>query len=401
MTQNRFTPLERKTIFSLSSIVSVRMIGLFLIVPVLALHAHELTHTTPYLIGLALGIYGLTQALFQVPFGALSDRFGRKPMIALGLIVFAFGCGIAAESTSIYGVIVGRAMQGAGAISAVVLAFVGDAIRPAQRTKSMAIVGVSIGAAFTVSLMLGPLLDSLIGLRGIFWVASAMAVAGLIVLFAVVPRSPSASQNCVSEKFTTALAAALKNRRLLALFSGTLVIHGLLTALFLAYPIRLLDVSDFTRDTTWKAFLPILLLSFAAMLPLLRLSGKRNQARLVMIISASLIFAAQACFYFGSYFSSVELMLMGLWLFFVGFNSLEALFPSTAVSCAPESQRGTTMGLFNTCTFSGAFLGGVAGGIVFTYFRADGVFMFAGIAILLWIAAIAFVKSASGDGAKP
>ena len=342
-----------------------------------------------------MGIYGLTQALFQIPFGTVSDRFGRKPIIAFGLIVFAVGSAIAAESSSIYGIIVGRALQGAGAISAVVLAFVGDSIRESQRTKSMAIVGVSIGAAFTVSLMLGPLLDSWIGLRGLFWFAFAMGITGLVLLWTVVPKQISEPVAISGGNFIGALGNLLKNKKLLTMFSGTFVIHGLMTSLFLAFPTRLLDISDFTRETTWKIFVPVLLLSFAVMLPLIRLSSKNNRSFIVMVIAAIVILAAQACFYYGSYISSVELLIIGLWLFFVGFNSLEAIFPSSAVSISPQGQRGMTMGLFNSCTFSGAFFGGIIGGIIFTHFRADGVFLFAGIAILLWTIAVSFIHSSN------
>ena len=205
MSDNRLTKFERNTIATLSSVLVMRLIGLFMILPVLALYTNEFTHGTPYLIGIALGIYGLTQAIFQVPFGTASDRWGRRPLIVLGLIVFAIGSIVAALSTSIFGIILGRALQGAGTISAVVLAMVGDVVREPQRPKSMAFVGVSIGTAFTLSLMFGPLLDLWVGIQGLFWIAAALAAVGVLMVLTLLPSKDKADsiqterQGCLTE----------------------------------------------------------------------------------------------------------------------------------------------------------------------------------------------------------
>ena len=362
------------------------MVGLFLILPVLALHAPELTNATPFLIGVALGVYGLTQALLQVPFGAASDRWGRKPIITLGLIIFAIGSIIAAESNSIYGIIAGRALQGGGAIAAVVLAFIGDLTRENQRTKAMAIMGVTIGFAFTLSLMLGPLLDNWAGIRGLFWIACAMAVAGLLLVWLVVPREESIISHGSSSGSVSGFRQIIANRDLFRLYAGTLTIHAVLTSLFLAFPTKLVEVSEFTRSDIWKVFVPVLLLSFLAMIPFIRMSSRKNRSHVMMITAALMLLAAQCSLFAGAASQSVGFLIFGLWLFFVGFNTLEAIFPSTTIGGAPHSMRGAAMGVFNTCTFSGAFIGGVLGGIVYDSYGSSGVFVFSGIAILLWIA---------------
>ena len=384
MSNDSFTILERKSVSALAAILGLRMIGLFLILPVLALHAPGLSHSTAYLIGFALGGYGLTQALLQSPFGALSDRYGRKLMITIGLLIFAAGSVIAAESTSIYGVIIGRVLQGGGAISGVVLAFVGDLTRESQRPKSMAIIGVSIGSAFMFSLMLGPIFDSWGGLRTLFWIAFAMAVAALIVLWTIVPNPPSSPKRNQQAGSVFGVRDIFTNPSLLVLFSGTLTVHALITSLFLVLPTRLIVIADLSRETIWQVFVPVVFLSFVSMLPLIRFSRNRHLSQVVMIIAAVFVTGAYVMMYSGSYFGSAAVLIVGLWLFFVGFNTLEAIFPSTAVSLSPDNKRGATMGLFNTCTFSGAFLGGVIGGTIYSYLGADSVFLFSAVAILLW-----------------
>ena len=390
MSENGFTKFEKKSVSALSAVLALRMVGLFLILPVLALHATELTNATPFLIGVALGVYGLTQALLQVPFGAASDRWGRKPVITLGLIIFAIGSIIAAESNSIYGIIAGRALQGGGAIAAVVLAFVGDLTRENQRTKAMAIMGVTIGFAFTISLMLGPLLDNWAGIRGLFWIACAMAVAGLLLVWLVVPREESFISHGSSSGSVSGFRQIIANKDLLRLYAGTLTIHTVLTSLFLAFPTKLVEVSEFTRSDTWKVFVPVLLLSFLAMIPFIRMSSRKNRSHVMMITAALMLLAAQFSLFAGAGSQSVGFLIFGLWLFFVGFNILEAIFPSTTIGSAPHNMRGAAMGVFNTCTFSGAFIGGVLGGIVYGSYGSSGVFVFSGIAILLWIA-VAFI----------
>ncbi len=383
VSEHSFTKFERKTIATLSSVLLMRMFGLFMILPVLALYTHEFVHATPYLIGIALGIYGLTQAIFQVPFGAASDRWGRRPLIVLGLIVFAIGSVVAAQSESIFGVILGRALQGAGTISAVVLAFIGDRVRESQRPKSMAIIGVSIGSAFTLSLMLGPLLDRWIGIRGMFWLAAALAILGILMVLTVVPKSTAENQTHTDK--TEVSRKGLFDRQLIPLYTGTMAIHMVMTSLFLAFPIRFIEIAGFGREDIWRVFVPVLLASLVVMVPLIRFSSRKNRSKEVMIFAGVVLLVAQGVLFFGSSAAAAAMLVVGLWLFFVGFNTLEALFPSTTVTQAPERLRGTVMGIFNSFTFIGAFLGGVFGGLVYTRHESTGVFLFAGIVILAWL----------------
>ena len=383
MSENRLTKFERNTIATLSSVLVMRLIGLFMILPVLALYTNEFTHGTPYLIGIALGIYGLTQAIFQVPFGTASDRWGRRPLIVLGLIVFAIGSVVAALSTSIFGIILGRALQGAGTISAVVLAMVGDVVREPQRPKSMALVGVSIGTAFTLSLMLGPLLDSWVGIRGLFWIAAALAAVGVLMVLTLLPSKIKVDSNQTEQHTET--KTGLFDRELVSLYVGTMAIHMVMTALFLAFPIKFIEVSGFARDEIWKVFVPVLLTSVLVMVPLIRYSSKKKQSGQVMILSGLILLVAQGVLHVGSLDGAMMMLVLGLWLFFVGFNTLEALLPSTTVTKAPEKMRGTVMGIFNACTFIGAFLGGVFGGLVYTRHESAGVFLLAALVILIWL----------------
>ncbi len=379
----RFTEFERKAIGSLSAIVGMRMVGLFLILPVLALHAHQLPGATPLLIGISLGIYGLTQALLQLPYGLASDRWGRKSIISLGLIVFAIGSVVAATADSIFGIILGRALQGGGAIAAVVLAFIGDLTRDSQRNKAMAIVGVSIGSAFTLSLMIGPVLDRWIGVQGIFWASFALAVAGLMLLWCVVPNQPTEQNKSKESLQEYDYRHVLTNRNLIRLCAGSFSLHAVMTALFVALPPLLVDTAGFERAELWKIYVPILLLSFVAMVPLVRLSSRKNRSYLIMLIASVVLLAGHCGLAAGTQITGA--LLLGLWLFFVGFNTLEALLPSITIRTAPQHMRGAAMGAFSTCTFAGAFVGGIAGGVAYGLFDALGVFVLAGLIVVLWI----------------
>ena len=392
MSDNKFTKIERNSVTALSAVVGLRMVGLFLILPVLALHANELSGTTPLLIGAALGIYGLTQAIFQIPFGIASDKWGRKPVITIGLIVFAAGSLIAAEADSIFGIIFGRALQGGGAISAAVLAFIGDMTRESQRNKAMAILGVSIGSAFTFSLMLGPALDRWVGLQGLFWTAFGMAMVGLALIWLVVPAQSQAIDSKPVKESLVGLSKILFEPGLTRFYSGTLAIHAVMTSLFIVVPGLIVEVVGVVRTDFWKVFVPVLLLSFAAMVPLIRFSSRNNRSYSTMVLAAVLLLVAE-CSLFAGVSSSLALI-AGLWLFFVGFNTLEALLPSITIGAAPQISRGAVIGMFNTCTFTGAFIGGIAGGLVYGGFGASGVFAFSAIVILLWIFVAVATRSA-------
>ncbi len=353
--------------------------GLFLILPVLALHANEYPDATPLMIGLALGIYGLTQAMLQIPFGMASDKLGRKPVIIAGILVFAIGCVIAAFADTIVGVAIGRAVQGAGAISAAVFALVGDLIDDRRRNKAMAFMGVSIGLAFTLSLVLSPILDSAVGLSGLFWVAFALALVGLILILFVVPDPESLA---VPKAEQGNFRSVLVDRRLLRFYSGSFVLHISIVALFVAFPQALVEAAGIASDEIWKYYVPVFMASVAGMAPLIRFSAGRGRTSIVIAIAALATIGGFMSMYFG--INTSPLLLFGFWLFFVGFNTLEALFPATVVRHAPAQLRGVAMGGLNTCTFLGAFFGGVLGGAVNGRFGDSGVFVFCALLVALW-----------------
>ncbi len=386
--QHAFTAVERRTVSSLAAVVGLRMVGLFLIVPVLALHAFEFADATPLMIGVALGIYGLTQAALQIPFGFASDKWGRKPVIGIGIVIFAVGCVIAATADTLAGIVLGRAVQGAGAIAAAVFALVGDLTRDSQRNKAMAVMGVSIGSAFTLSLILAPILDSKFGLGGLFWIAFALAGAGLLLLVFVVPDPP---RNSAASAEPWNLRSVIFDLNLIRLFSGSFSLHAALTALFVAFPLALVESVQIEHSHIWKYYVPIFILSFVGMVPLIRVSARGSRSLAVMIIAALILAAGSVSMIFG--IQSSILLLFGFWLFFVGFNTLEALLPSATIRIAPERLRGTAMGAFNTCTFSGAFVGGIAGGLLYGLFGAQGVFAFCALTVALWSLFVATLKT--------
>ena len=378
---------EIKTVGVLSSVLAMRLIGLFMILPVLSLYGNDLVGSTPVLMGIALGIYGLTQALFQIPMGSASDRWGRKRLIVIGLVIFALGSIIAAESTSIYGVIFGRALQGAGTIAAAVLAYIGDIVHENQRPKSMAIVGVAIGSSFMLALVLGPVLDSWIGLRGLFWIASLMAILGLLAILFATPSTKLESHIEFSKhSLLENLNVIFRSKKLVVIFLGTFVIHAAMTSLFVVFPIELVEVTTLTRDNSWKVFVPVVIISLIAIFPVVRSTSKLDSCNKILWLAFLVLVMAHISMYTGAKFDSSYQLIFGLLLFFIGFNALEITLPSLAIGTAYESMRGLVMGAFNTCTFVGTFVGGVVAGIVYGKSGASSVFMLAGIVILLALA---------------
>ncbi len=376
-------PIERQGTFSLAGIYGLRMLGLFMILPVFALYAEGLEGVTPTLIGLALGIYGLTMALFQIPFGMLSDRFGRKPIITFGLILFAIGSVVAATSDSIMGVILGRAIQGAGAIAAAMMALLADLTREEHRTKAMAIMGVSIGMSFTLALMLGPFLNNVIGVSGIFWLTALLAVAGIGVLYLIVPDP----EVCITHRDVETVPAQLKqvlfDRQLLRLDFGIMIQHGIMMAMFSALPFVLRDYLNLpSEDHAWF-YLPILVLSVFGMVPLIIIAEKKQKMKQVFVGCVTLMVVSELML--GMFHDSLLAVFSGLLFFFVAFNALEASLPSLISRMAPIDGKGTAMGVYSTSQFFGAFLGGTCGGILSGLFGLEGVFFACAFVALLWV----------------
>jgi len=368
---------EKRAVGTVAGIATCRMFGLFALLPVLAVYSAGLEDATPLLIGLAVGGYGLTQALLQIPFGALSDRFGRRPVIVLGLAVFAAGSGLAALSTSIWGVIAGRLLQGFGAISATLTALLADATRPEVRTRTMALFGISIGFAFLLALIVGPIIAAFGGVRLLFWVAAGLAGVGMLLL-AMLPAQAEPAEPARRPPWTAALKPAL-----LELDLYVLLLHAMLTASFVALPFVLTDALGMPAETHWQILVTALLLSLAGTVPLILADDRRGKAR-TMAAAVALLLAGQAVLALAA--PGVPAVLAGLTLFFAGFNFLEAALPARVSILADESRRGASLGLFASCQFLGAFAGGLVGGLLLGASRPAGVFAVCAVVALGWLA---------------
>ncbi|MBA1149286.1 MFS transporter [Ectothiorhodospiraceae bacterium WFHF3C12] len=375
-------PAERRATFGLAAIFGLRMLGLFLILPVFTLYGDELSGSTPMLVGLAIGAYGLTQALLQIPLGLASDRWGRRPVIMLGLLAFVAGSVLAAVSTDIYGVIAGRALQGAGAIAAAVMALAADLTRETQRTKAMAVIGISVGAAFMAALVIGPVVAASVGLSGVFWFTAGLAALAMGLMLFLVPP-PRADQTGGHRGTTLAeMASVLRDPDLLRLDFGIFALHFILIAMFVALPVVLQDSLGVARADHWHVYVPVMLLSVVAMVPVIGL-GERS-GYMHRVLGAVVLVLAMADLALAEALHTTTWLLGALWLFFTAFNILEATLPSMVSKFAPEAHRGAALGVYSTSQFIGAFLGGVVGGAVFGAYGADGVFTVCALVAAGW-----------------
>jgi len=373
---------ERKAVTSLAGIYSLRMMGLFMILPVFALYAQHLKGTTPTLVGLAIGIYGLTQAVLQIPYGMLSDRIGRKPIIIFGLMIFAVGSIVAATSTSITGVIIGRALQGAGAIAATVMALTADLTREENRLAAMATIGISIGFAFAVSLVLGPILNNLIGVPGIFWLTAVLAISAIAVLKWVVPNPVSSTFHRDAMTAPEQLKSVLRDPQLLRIDFGIFVLHLMLTSTFVVMPLALVHNAHLPSAHHWYIYLPVMLVSMVLMVPFVIIAEKKRRMKQVFGAAILTMGIAEVCFLL-MYHSLVGLV-FGLFLFFIAFNVLEATLPSLIAKIAAPDHKGTAMGVYSSSQFIGAFTGGVVGGWLHQHYSLGAVFGLAAAMAMVW-----------------
>ncbi len=375
------TPAERRASASLASVFAARMLGLFLVLPVFALEAARYPGgDDPSLIGLAMGIYGLTQGLLQIPFGMASDRFGRKRVIVLGLLVFAAGSFMAAAATTLTGLVAGRALQGAGAVSAAVTALLADQTRDGVRTKAMALVGASIGLMFAFSLVVAPLLAGAIGLSGLFAVTGALALACIGVVLWWTPPEPLQHKDQPRGR----LAEVLSHSGLLRLDVGVFVLHAVQLAMWVAVP-ALLVASGLAKADHWKVYLPAMLGSFVLMGGVLFPLERRGYLRAVFLASVGLIGLVQLGLLATAAHPTVWALAPLLFLFFCGFNVLEASQPSMASRVAPPHARGAALGVYNTLQSLGFFAGGAMGGWLVKHVGAQGVFGLCAALMGLWL----------------
>lgn len=384
-------PGERRAAMSLAGIFSLRMLGMFMILPVFALYADKLEGATPAMIGLAIGAYGLTQAILQIPFGLLSDRIGRKPVIAAGLLLFALGSVMAALSTSIYGIILGRAIQGSGAIAAAVMALAADLTREEQRTKAMAIIGMTIGLSFSVAMVAGPVLDHWVGLSGIFWLTAILACCGIAVLYLLVPQPEISRPHRDAQPIPEQFIAVLRDGQLLRLNFGILSLHMVLTATFTVLPLILRDNVGLPSQHHWYVYLPVMALSVAAMVPFIIIAERRRRLKQVFLGAILVVAGAEVGLAFWQMtLASVSAL---LFLFYVGFNLLEATLPSLISKMAPPDSKGTAMGFYSSSQFFGAFLGGSIGGWLQGWAGISGVLMFCAASAILWLLVAASMRN--------
>lgn len=386
MAASTMLPAERRASASLAFIFGLRMLGLFLVLPVFALEAAKYPGgDNPAWVGLAMGIYGLTQGILQIPYGMASDRFGRKRVIVIGLIIFAAGSLLAAAAPTLPWLLAGRALQGAGAVSAAVTALLADLTRDAVRTKAMALVGASIGLMFALSLVVAPPLAAAIGLSGLFVLTGALSFAGIGVVIWVVPPAPALVPLVGSR--LAGLSQVLTNPALLRLNVGVFVLHAVQLAMWVAVP-ALLVQAGLPKGGHWQAYLPAVVLSFGFMGVVFALE-RRGQLRGVFLLSIGLIFLAQLGFaaLTGRASSSVQLWALGLLLFvfFCGFNALEATQPSLVTRLAPAASRGAALGVYNTLQSLGFFTGGALGGWLAKIWGAQGLFAACAVATALWL----------------
>jgi len=368
---------ERLFTFKVSLIMGVRMLGLFMLFPVMSVYASEYDNSTPQMIGLAIGIYGLTQAFFQIPFGYLSDRYGRKPLLILGLSIFFFGSILSANSTDIIFVVIGRALQGGGAISAVLMAFLADSVSEESRVKANAFVGFQIGLAFMLSLIIGPMITSSTGLSGLFWVISLVSIVAIFIVFTLPYTKPIKYYNLSIATFREIL-----NPKLLRLDFSVFSLHMILSSSFIVMPLLIVENNIVTMVDNWQLYIPAMLFSFIGMLPLIILSEKYKKTKSILLFCIAILILSQGMFY--TLKLNFSLFLVILTIFFIAFNSIEAILPSLLSRIAGTSKRGFAMGIFSTSQFLGTFFGGAIGGFIYSIYDLNSVFLLTIFVAIIW-----------------
>lgn len=379
------------SVLPIAAIFSFRMLGLFMLIPVFTVYATELTAATPVLIGLALGSYGLSQGLLQIPMGMLSDRFGRKPILTIGLLLFMAGSLLGALTDSIYGMILARIIQGTGAIGSVLIALLADLTPDEHRTKAMAIIGAAIGLSFSVAIVLSPGITQSFGLPGIFYFTTFLALAGLILLHVVIPTPQREPFHYDSETSAALIINVLKNRHLQRLNIGIFCQHFILTSTFFAIPLLLQQhIEDQHLSEPWQFYLPLMFFSFLLMIPFMIFAERQQKIKPVFLAAVIITASCQGLLAFiHQHWTGLTIL---LFLYFVAFNFLEANLPSLVSRQADSKSKGTGMGVYSSAQFLGLFAGGVSAGLIFQQMHAQGIFLFNCLLALGWALIALFMK---------
>ena len=369
--------VERIFALKISLIMSVRMLGLFMLFPVMSVYASDYENSSPFLVGVAIGIYGLTQALLQIPFGYLSDRFGRKSILIIGLLIFFLGSVLAASTSNLILVVLGRALQGGGAISAVLMAFLADSVAEENRAKANAFVGFQIGVAFMLSLLIGPIISSKVGLQGLFWTIALLSLISMLLVFSLNQSKPIRYYRLSISAFTESLT-----KELITLDLSIFNLHLILAAGFIVMPLLIVENQIVSMAENWHLYLPAIFLSFLGMLPLIVISEKFKKTKYILMLCISLLILSQLIFLNASL--NFQLFLVTLTIFFIAFNSIEALLPSLLSRTADTEKRGLAMGIFSTSQFLGTFFGGAIGGLIYDIYDLNSVFLFTIFVAIIW-----------------
>lgn len=383
-------PLELRSLAGLASLYAFRMLGLFMVLPVLAIYAGDYKGATPLLIGLALGVYGLSQSVLQIPFGILSDRIGRKPVILFGMVLFLIGSLVAALSESMTGIVIGRTLQGAGAVASTIMALLSDLTREEVRVRAMASVGATIGLSFAGAMVLGPWIASQWGLDAIFLFTALLSVFGILVVIFVVPSPQHSRQVSSAESLArpSLMGETLKNGELARLNFGIFTLHLIQMACWVSVPQLLESAFGLDRSEHWWFYITVMGAGFAAMVPLIIVAEKHHKMKPVFVAGVAILMIAELALAGSSKF---PLFVGGLLLFFTAFNLLEACLPSLVSKSAPSGSRGTAMGVYSSSQFFGAFAGGLAGGWLVMAYGPSSVFVFSALMAAIWLLVAAFM----------
>lgn len=389
MSQSGLNSIEKKAAFSLAAVFGLRMLGLFMILPVFAIYGEQLIGFSPIWIGLAIGAYGLTQALLQIPMGILSDKFGRKPIILIGLLIFLLGSIVAALSDTIYGVVIGRALQGMGAIASAVLALAADLTREEQRPKVMATIGMFIGLSFTLAMVVGPIVAESFGLAGLFWFTAALTVAAMFMIQFMVPYSVNKAPRGDNVALPAQISTLIRDPQLFRLNIGVFILHMALTACFVTLPKQFV-AAGLALENHWQLYLPALLGSFFLMVPFMIFAIKKQKEK--QMFSSAVLLLALTLLLLWFLPASLTSLVLSVVLFFTAFNYLEATMPSILSRLAPAGQKGSVMGVYSSSQFMGAFVGGALGGLIAAQWGEQMIFLVMACCSLLWFIAATGMK---------